>query len=88
MDDWGHLRDPGLQRPSFRMSGIVHSTPYSAMALRSQVNGRALGMEGSILRLWALHGALNCCGMGIGLPSIATGSWRKVPTIGGLPMVK
>jgi len=56
------------------MSGIVHLTPYSAMAMRSQVSGRSLVMEGSILGLWALNGALNYYGMGIGLPNIATGS--------------
>jgi hypothetical protein len=71
------------------MSGIVHSTPYSAMALRSQVNGRSWEMEGSISGLWALIGALDYYGMGmrIGSPNIATGSWIKVPTIGGLRMV-
>jgi len=56
------------------MSGIVHSIPYSAMALRSQVNGRSQEMEGSISGLWALIGALNYYGMGIGSPNIATGS--------------
>jgi len=56
------------------MSGIVHLTPYSAMALRSQVNGRSLEMEGLISGLWALNGALNYYGMGIGSLSIATGS--------------
>ena len=70
------------------MSGIVHSTPYSAMALRSQVNGRSLEMEGLISGLWALNGALNYYGMGIGSLSIATGSWIKVPIISGLWMVR
>lgn len=71
------------------MSGIVHSTPYSAMAMRSQVNGRGLEkeMEGLISGLWALNGALNYYGMGIGSLNIATGSWIMVPTIGGLGMV-
>ena len=69
------------------MSGIVHLTPYSAMGMQSQVNGRSLEMEGLILGLWALHGALNYYGMGIGLPNIATGSQLQVPTIGGLQMV-
>ena len=57
------------------------------MALRSQVNGRSLEMEGSISGLWALIGALNYYGMGIGSLNIATGSWIMVPTIGGLWMV-
>jgi hypothetical protein len=70
------------------MSGIVHLTPYSAMALRSQVNGRSLEMEGLISGLWALNGALNYYGMGIGSLSIATGSWIKVPPISGLRMVR
>ena len=69
------------------MSGIMHLTPYSAMAMRSQVNGRSPRMEESILGLWALHGALNYYGMGIGLPNITTGSQLQVPTIGGLQMV-
>jgi len=70
------------------MSGIVHSTPYSAMALRSQVNGRSLEMEGLISGLWALNGALKYYGMGIGSLSIATGSWIRVLTISGLWMVR
>ena len=70
------------------MSGIVHSAPYSAMVLRSQVNGRNLEMEGLISGLWALNGALNFYGMGTGSLSIATGSWIKVPTISGLRMVR
>jgi len=70
------------------MSGIVHSTPYSVMALRSQVNGRSLEMEGLISGLWALDGVLNYYGMGIGSLSIATGSWIKVPIISGLWMVR
>ena len=69
------------------MSGIVHLTPYSAMAMRSQVSGRSLVMEGSISGLPVLHGALNYYEMGIGLPNIATGSQLQVPTIGGLQMV-
>ena len=40
------------------MSGIVHLTPYSVIAMRSQVSGRNPGMEGSILGLWALHGGI------------------------------
>jgi len=69
------------------MSGIVRSPPYSVMALRSQVNGLAVEMEGLISGLWILHGALSYYGMGIGSRSIATGSWIKVPTISGLRMV-
>ena len=69
------------------MSGIVHLTPYSAMAMRSQVSGRSPVTEGSILGLWAPNGALNYYGMGIGLPNIATGSQLQVLTIGGLQMV-
>ena len=69
------------------MSGIVHLTPYSAMAMGSQVSGHSLGMEGLILGLLVLHGALNYYGMGIGLPTIATGSRLQVHTIDGLQMV-
>jgi hypothetical protein len=65
------------------MSGIVHSTLYSAMALRSQVNGRSLETEGLISELRA-NGALKYYEMGIGLLSIATGSWIKAPTINRL----
>ena len=69
------------------MSGIVHLTPYSAMGMQSQVNGRSLEMEGLILGLWALHGALNYYGMGTGLPNIAIGSRLLVPTTGGLQII-
>ena len=69
------------------MSGIVHFIPCSAMAMRSQVSGRSLRMEGSISELWALHGALNYYEMEIGLPNIAIGSRLQVPTIDGLQTV-
>jgi len=69
------------------MSGIVHLTPYSAMGMRSQVNGHNLEMEGSISGLWALHGALNYYGMGTGLLNIAIGSRLQVPTTGGLQII-
>ena len=87
MDGWQRLRGRGLQKLSSRMNGIVHSSPYSDLTLRSQVNGRAMGMEALISGLWALHGALNYYGMGIGLQNIATGSLIKVPTISALRTV-
>jgi hypothetical protein len=87
MDDWRRLRSRGLQRLSSKMNGIAHSSPYSDMTLRSQVTGRAMGMEELISGLWVLDGALNYYGMGTGLRNIATGSLTKVPTISGLRTV-
>ena len=87
MDDWRRLRSRGLQKLSSRMNGIVLSSPYSDMTLRSQVNGPAMGVEVSISGLWVLHGALNFYGMGTGLQNIAAGSLTGVPIISGLRAV-
>ena len=65
----------------------MRSNPYSAIALHSQVSGRALKMERSISEFPSLNGALNSYGMEIGSLSIVRSSRIKVNIIGGLSMI-